>query len=35
MDRVTILNKDTGQKSILTKEDLHKLSVEKTRRIAL
>lgn len=33
MDRVTILNKDNGQKSILTKEDLHKLSVQKTRRI--
>jgi len=33
MDRVTILNQDNGQKSILTKEDLHKLSVQKTRRI--
>ncbi len=33
MDRVTILNKDNGQKSILAKEDLHKLSVQKTRRI--
>ena len=33
MDRVTILNKVNGQKSILTKKDLHKLSVQKTRRI--
>jgi len=33
MDRVTILNQDNGQKNILTKEDLHKLSVQKTRRI--
>jgi len=33
MDRVTILNKDTGQKNILTKKDLHELSVQKTRRI--
>ena len=33
MDRVTILNKDNGQKNILTKKDLHKLSVQKTRRI--
>ena len=33
MDRVTILNKDNGQKSILTKDDLHKLSVQKTRGI--
>jgi len=33
MDRVTILNQDNGQKSILTKEDLRKLSVQKTRRI--
>lgn len=33
MDRVTILNQDNGQKSVLTKEDLHKLSVQKTRRI--
>ncbi|TFB08683.1 NADH dehydrogenase subunit [Candidatus Atribacteria bacterium MT.SAG.1] len=33
MDRVTILNKDNGQKSILTKKDLRKLSVQKTRRI--
>ena len=33
MDRVTILNKATGQKNILTKKDLHKLSVQKTRRI--
>jgi len=33
MDRVTILNKDNGQKSILTKKDLHELSVQKTRRI--
>ena len=33
MDRVTILNKENGQKSILTKTDLHKLSVQKTRRI--
>jgi membrane-bound hydrogenase subunit alpha len=34
MDRVTILNKDNDQKSILTKKDLHELSVQKTRRIA-
>jgi membrane-bound hydrogenase subunit alpha len=34
MDRVTILNKANGQKSILTKKDLHELSVQKTRRIA-
>jgi len=33
MDRVTILNKDNDQKSILTKKDLHELSVQKTRRI--
>jgi len=33
MDRVTILNKATGQKNILTKKDLHELSVQKTRRI--
>jgi len=33
MDRVTILNKANGQKSILTKKDLHELSVQKTRRI--
>jgi membrane-bound hydrogenase subunit alpha len=33
MDRVTILNKDNGQKRILTKKDLHELSVQKTRRI--
>jgi len=33
MDRVTILNKNNGQKSILTKKDLHELSVQKTRRI--
>ena len=33
MDRVTILNKDNGQKSILSKKDLHELSVQKTRRI--
>lgn len=33
MDRVTILNKDDGQKRILTKKDLHELSVQKTRRI--
>jgi len=33
MDRVTILNKTTGQKNILTKKDLHELSVQKTRRI--
>ncbi|MEA1940365.1 MAG: nickel-dependent hydrogenase large subunit [Candidatus Caldatribacteriota bacterium] len=33
MDRVTILNKDTGQKNVLTKKDLHELSVQKTRRI--
>jgi membrane-bound hydrogenase subunit alpha len=35
MDRVTILNKDNGQKNVLTKKDLHKLSVQKTRRITL
>lgn len=35
MDRVTILNKENGQKSILTKKDLHELSVQKTRRVAL
>ena len=35
MDRVTILNKDDGQKRILTKKDLHELSVQKTRRITL
>lgn len=35
MDRVTILNKENGQKSILTKKDLHELSVQKTRGIAL
>lgn len=34
MDRVTILDKATGQKNILTKKDLHELSVQKTRRIA-
>jgi len=33
MDRVTILNKANDQKSILTKKDLHELSVQKTRRI--
>ena len=33
MDRVTILNKDNDQKSILTRKDLHELSVQKTRRI--
>jgi len=33
MDRVTILNKANGQKRILTKKDLHELSVQKTRRI--
>lgn len=33
MDRVTIIDKSNGKKSILTKQDLHKLSVEKTRRI--
>jgi len=33
MDRVTILNKANGQKKMLTKKDLHKLSVQKTRRI--
>ena len=33
MDRVTILNKANGQKSILSKKDLHELSVQKTRRI--
>lgn len=34
MDRVTILNKANGQKDMLTKKDLHELSVQKTRRIA-
>jgi len=34
MDRVTILNKANGQKNMLTKKDLHELSVQKTRRIA-
>ena len=34
MDRVTILNKNDGQKIILTKKDLHELSVQKTRRIS-
>lgn len=34
MDRITILNKANGQKDVLTKKDLHKLSVQKTRRIA-
>lgn len=33
MDRVTILNRDDGQKRILTKKDLHELSVQKSRRI--
>jgi len=33
MDRVTILNKANGQKDVLTKKDLHELSVQKTRRI--
>lgn len=33
MDRVTILNKANGQKKVLTKKDLHELSVQKTRRI--
>lgn len=33
MDRVTILNKANGQKNVLTKKDLHELSVQKTRRI--
>ena len=33
MDRVTILNKTNGQKNVLTKKDLHELSVQKTRRI--
>lgn len=33
MDRVTILNKANGQKNMLTKKDLHELSVQKTRRI--
>jgi membrane-bound hydrogenase subunit alpha len=33
MDRVTILNKDNDQKKVLTKKDLHELSVQKTRRI--
>ncbi len=33
MDRVTILNKANGQKKMLTKKDLHELSVQKTRRI--
>ena len=34
MDRVTILNKANGQKSILSKKDLHELSIQRTRRIA-
>ncbi len=33
MDRVTILNKDNGQKNVLSKKDLHELSVQKTRGI--
>jgi len=33
MDRATILNKANGQKNVLTKKDLHELSVQKTRRI--
>ena len=33
MDRVTILNKANGRKDVLTKKDLHELSVQKTRRI--
>ncbi|TET09148.1 MAG: NADH dehydrogenase subunit [Candidatus Atribacteria bacterium] len=33
MDRVTILNQANGQKKVLTKKDLHELSVQKTRRI--
>jgi membrane-bound hydrogenase subunit alpha len=33
MDRVTILNIANGQKKVLTKKDLHELSVQKTRRI--
>jgi len=33
MDRVTILNKANNQKKVLTKKDLHELSVQKTRRI--
>ncbi|MBE3035634.1 MAG: nickel-dependent hydrogenase large subunit [Candidatus Atribacteria bacterium] len=33
MDRLTILNKANGQKDVLTKKDLHELSVQKTRRI--
>jgi len=33
MDRVTILDKSNGKKSVLTKQDLHKLSVQKTRRM--
>jgi membrane-bound hydrogenase subunit alpha len=33
MDRVTIIDKSNEKKSILTKQDLHKLSVQKTRRI--
>ncbi|GAH16063.1 unnamed protein product, partial [marine sediment metagenome] len=28
-----ILNKNNGQKKVLTKKDLHELSVQKTRRI--
>ena len=34
MDRVTILDRESGQESILTKEELRKLSVQKTRRMA-
>jgi membrane-bound hydrogenase subunit alpha len=33
MDRVTILNKANGQKDMLTKKDLHELSIQRTRRI--
>jgi len=33
MDRVTIIDKANGKKSVLTKQDLHKLSVQKTRRM--
>ena len=33
MDRVTILNKNNDQRDVLTKKDLHELSVQKTRRI--
>ncbi len=33
MDRVEILNNDTGKRSIMSAQELHKLSVAKTRRL--